>query len=85
MNILGHTNEGGNIVELNSQEVELLARLEDAMEGNQWSPKLPRGMTIRGDLSKAFQAMIRFVEVKYAVNALRDLVNEIDEAIGVKE
>lgn len=84
MKILAYTPSGGSIVEFGKSETELLEQLKTAMEGRDWQPKAPRGHPIDGDMEKAFLAIIYFIETKFSINAIRHLVDELDESIGIK-
>lgn len=84
MKILAYKPGGGSIVELGERETELISQLSSAMTGQAWQPKAPRNYEIEGDMEKAFLAVIYFIQVKFAVNEIKSLANELDKAIGLK-
>lgn len=81
MKVLGRTPEGGNIIELTSQEASLLVELQDAIEGAAWLPGPPRQYLVDGNLDRAFLAIIHFVNTKFAINSLKRLVDELNEKV----
>lgn len=84
MKILGRTPQGGNILELSPQETETLGQLQIAMDNADFSPEIHRRYPIEGNLDKVFIAIMHFIDVKFAINRLRILTEELDESIGIK-
>ena len=84
MKILGRTPQNGSILELSPQETDILGQLQVAMDDADFSPEIHRRYPIEGNLDKAFIAIMHFIEVKFAINRLRILAEELDESIGIK-
>lgn len=84
MKILGQASNGGTIVELSEQETTILRDLQDAIAGATWTPRPPRGIAVEGNIEKAFLAILNFVQAKYAINELRNVVDNLDKIIGLE-
>jgi hypothetical protein len=73
---------GGTIVMLSRRETSTLALLQDAWDGKVFRFNFESiGNPKEKDMDNAFKSIYSFIEAKFAINELRNVVNNLDSIL----
>ena len=87
MKTLGHSPNGGIIIELTPKEARALHLAEKTLSGAvHWEIFCsPSGPSDEAPIANIFKALYGWIGTKMAVNELQKRVDQINDALGVKQ